>query len=158
MMMPICCRDELLKGYRAFHKFAVENNVIYQTEGGSTLGAVKLGDVMPWDMDGDGAYYNANMNLFSKNKVWYDENQSPIYVNDIDVKAKGYFCVSVSSTYVESWAKDNLSVDANGIHPRFRERPTLVRIGDAWVYAPTQSRIVFEKLLWMGDVETFKFL
>uniref|UniRef100_T1IX40 Uncharacterized protein n=1 Tax=Strigamia maritima TaxID=126957 RepID=T1IX40_STRMM len=135
MMMPLCCRDALINGYKVFHEFSVKHGVMYQIEGGSALGAVKLNDIIPWDFDGDGSYYKDKMELFAKEMNWTNSD-GEIYVDHIKFKATGFFYVSTPHAFIEFWAVPKLSLDASNLTDLFHETPTLIRIGDAWVYAP----------------------
>ncbi|KAG1664524.1 hypothetical protein GQR58_019769 [Nymphon striatum] len=52
-ILPTCCYDVMSHSLKFFAEFMQNHNISYQINTGSVLGATKLSDMMPWDLDGD---------------------------------------------------------------------------------------------------------
>lgn len=55
-LVPPCCREVIMGGIALLDDFARENDLPYEMQHGSLLGAVKLGSYLPWDFDQDVRY------------------------------------------------------------------------------------------------------
>ncbi len=74
--------DNVLEELKAFHEFALENNLEYTLRGGSALGYLLIRSYLPWDDDIDICYkdtdYEKILNLWNsginKENIWKDNN------------------------------------------------------------------------------------
>ncbi|KAG1659186.1 hypothetical protein GQR58_022661 [Nymphon striatum] len=57
-ILPTCCYDTMSHSLKFFAEFMQKHNISYEIDSGSVLGAIKLSDMMPWDLDGDIAMMN----------------------------------------------------------------------------------------------------
>lgn len=58
--IPVCCQEELGYALKFWDDFCRDYHLEYQLSFGSVLGAVKMADFIPWDIDVDGGYHEAN--------------------------------------------------------------------------------------------------
>ena len=78
---PPCCMRNLKETTRYVFRILVEAGVSYWLEGGSLLGAVRSGDLIPWDYDVDVGIYQHEINKCSQLRH-VQESAEKKYVDD----------------------------------------------------------------------------
>lgn len=61
--MPACCLEEYGKAMKFLYDLCREHNIHFELDSGSVLGAVKMGGLMPYDVDGDISLLSNNFSI-----------------------------------------------------------------------------------------------
>ena len=127
---PACCLENLRKTSRHVIRILESYNIRYWLEGGSLLGAVRNGDIIPWDSDVDIGVHEDDL---SKLKIFADCKNVAAVKDEHDfvweaAREEGFFRVHFSP-------KNRLHVD---IFPFREENGTMTK--DKWMPHHPQDR------------------
>lgn len=116
-ILPTCCFDQMAQALRIWVEFSQKYNISYELQTGSVLAAVKLEDMMPWDLDGDidvqSKFYDF---IYNHRKEFVDQGisisgWSKSKRNEDGTYAGGKFNLNVP-LYFEMFGKSKLSTES----------------------------------------------
>lgn len=143
-LMPPCCVEEFAGALRFMDEFFSNHSMEYEVNAGSALGAVKMADLIPWDLDGDLCYYNANHSTIESAKELFAfrgyslrEFETPKVDERGNFKKSGYVCFYTPHLYIEMFGGNALPRDGASPPELRKMAPTKVNIHGVWVYGPT---------------------
>ena len=138
MLLPWCCIAAFAHILKTFEAIATELEFHYELDSGSALGAVKLGQFLPWDIDGDiYASTDAVTQHFLKTNgkgslalaragIELSRRSADCYYD----AGAGYFVMTFDGIEVEVLGRrGDLTLRS---HPEFRGIPTRIKVGDVW--------------------------
>uniref|UniRef100_T1IJR0 Cysteine-rich venom protein n=1 Tax=Strigamia maritima TaxID=126957 RepID=T1IJR0_STRMM len=140
-LMPRCCIDDYMNGFRVLQKMAEEQNFMLELDSGTVMGAVKMRGVLPWDVDGDTVCLSSQFNIIKGLKSVLKENgfrlqimEDARYISKEFRWSGGYMMLWTPEQSIEMYAMDYLSNRL--LPPEFQNVTTKAEMKGVWMYAP----------------------
>ena len=136
--VPLCCRVILANSVKFVHQQCVENNIEYEFQDGTLLGAVKLENILPWEKDADITILSNDFEKFKKLQGRFTAygfkvkmGSDTTFDAENGVMGGGSMKLLIGGWKVEIWGAHILSPSKHPSNAR-----TKIRFSGTWVYAP----------------------
>ena len=126
-LFPPCCIDEYIRLLRVFTNYGDENNLEYQLQFGSNLGAVKFGTYLPWDSDMDILIECDDLSKWHEMKPVAIKHKCKFEMGD----SKTYFVVRCPFSFLEFYCEKK---NSNQYLPEiYRKNTTKIKYDGQWI-------------------------
>ncbi|XP_023337539.1 uncharacterized protein LOC111708410 [Eurytemora carolleeae] len=143
ILVPWCCIEAFRGVFHALEFIRDKYGIYYEIESGTLLGAVKLGNFIPWDIDLDIGFRTQDFSLLQpggragKYLLSQGFNLNRYSEDNYSKKGAGFFNIQNKGLNTEMLGDQN-NLSLNSLPPGLSSIPTLVQVGpDLWV--PTIS-------------------
>jgi len=142
--LPKCCLEQFENAMKLFHKISIENNVLYETDSGSTIACLKFNNYSPFDIDGDIFVSSFNFTLVNSKSSLMSQNGFRLggyQPAGIDGSGKikkggsfGYLSYYTPDLHIEVWGFPYMSADKFS-PPELNKNShyTKCRVGNIWI-------------------------
>lgn len=112
-ILPPCCLRTKNKMLNTVDIIAKENQIPFEINSGTLLGALKFKDGLPWDFDDDASFQNADVDVFVKNRYRMRRlGVSPYFSDQVHKSNKSvvskYIYAANRGFALDMWGRDRL--------------------------------------------------